>query len=93
MVERIAVTRTLTDDLHVLANRMRHDRMAEAFGRMVRDRREKRGLSIKQASVHSGVAWTNWKHVEEGGGTTVLTWVKIADTLGWELFVEVEEKG
>lgn len=77
---------------HVGKARAVHDQVARAFGKQVRDRRVQLGLSIDRAAVLAGMSWTGWKNLEEGSSPTVLTWFKAAEVLGWDLFIETEEK-
>lgn len=72
--------------------RSRHATVSLAFGKQVRDRRIQLGLSVSKAAELAGISWSGWKCLEEGFSTSVLTWFKAAEALGWDLFIEVEEK-
>lgn len=69
----------------------RHEEVSKVFGKMVRDRRVQLGMSVNEASRLSGMAWSNWDRLE-GGKSSLLSMYKAAEVLGWELFLEVEEK-
>lgn len=72
--------------------RFRHDEVSRSFGKQIRDRRIQLGLSVNEAARLAGMSWSAWDNIEKGHSPTVLTWFKVAEVLGWELFIEVEEK-
>lgn len=73
-------------------SKARVDEINRSFGKMIRDYRIKRSLSVNEASRQAGLSWTTWKDIEEGNAQTLLQMVKAGRVVGLDVYLEVEEE-